>query len=273
VAEHLASLGYIVVAANFPLTNYFTPGKPTLADVVNQPADVSFLLDTLLKWNETPESPFFKKVDPSRVAAVGLSLGGLTTTLVSFHPKLRDPRIKVAVSIAGPTYMFNETFFGFASLPFMMVAGGADAIVSYASNAGNLPRRAPGTTLVTLQDASHTAFASVARWMFRFSHNADSFGCRALMKNIPESVDFDTSLGGPDMGVVSIDVVKPCAEPELPRSMRPQRQHSLTTLAISTFLESYFNPDEGHRERDRRFLYTTLPRENKDIRVESPAAP
>ena len=40
-------------------------------------------------------------IDHDCVAAVGLSLGGLTSTLIAFHPTLRDPRVGVAVSIAG----------------------------------------------------------------------------------------------------------------------------------------------------------------------------
>ena len=42
---------------------------------------------------------------------MGLSLGGLTSTLLGFHPKWRDNRIGAVVSIAGPTAMLGEDFF------------------------------------------------------------------------------------------------------------------------------------------------------------------
>jgi predicted dienelactone hydrolase len=49
LAEHLASFGNVVVAVNYPLTNWNAPGGPNVKDVVNQPADVSFLIDTPMK--------------------------------------------------------------------------------------------------------------------------------------------------------------------------------------------------------------------------------
>ena len=51
------------------------------------------------------ERPFAGGIDRDRIGAMGLSLGGLTTTLVAFHPTLGDPRIRAAVSIAGPSAM------------------------------------------------------------------------------------------------------------------------------------------------------------------------
>ena len=42
VGPHLASHGYIVIAANYPLTNLYTKGGPMVKDVINHPADVSF---------------------------------------------------------------------------------------------------------------------------------------------------------------------------------------------------------------------------------------
>ncbi len=48
LAEHLASHGYVVVSADYPLTNFGTPGGPKVSDASNQPADVSFLIDRVL---------------------------------------------------------------------------------------------------------------------------------------------------------------------------------------------------------------------------------
>jgi hypothetical protein len=45
LAEHLASHGYVVVSADYPLTHVRAPGGPNARDVVHQPADVSFLID------------------------------------------------------------------------------------------------------------------------------------------------------------------------------------------------------------------------------------
>ena len=53
-ARWLSSHGYIVVAANFPLTYRYAPGGPTVTDLANQPADVSFLIDAVLELEDPP---------------------------------------------------------------------------------------------------------------------------------------------------------------------------------------------------------------------------
>ena len=93
LAAYLASHGYIVIAPTYPLTNLRAPGGPRVQDVVNQPADVRFLIDELLAASETPGNALYQQLDPERIGALGLSLGGLTSTLVAFHPDMRDPRI------------------------------------------------------------------------------------------------------------------------------------------------------------------------------------
>jgi predicted dienelactone hydrolase len=48
LAEHLASYGYVTAAADYPLTSGSTPGGANAGDVINQAADVSFLIDSVL---------------------------------------------------------------------------------------------------------------------------------------------------------------------------------------------------------------------------------
>ena len=76
--RNIASHGYIVIAADFPLTNYFAPGGPYLGDVVNQPGDVSFLINYMLERNLKSGDSLYQHVDPQRIGVFGLSLGGMT---------------------------------------------------------------------------------------------------------------------------------------------------------------------------------------------------
>ena len=49
---NLASHGYLVAATDYPLTSGSTAGGANAGDVVNQPADISFLIDSLLRLRD-----------------------------------------------------------------------------------------------------------------------------------------------------------------------------------------------------------------------------
>ena len=68
------------------------PG-PTSPTSVNQPGDVSFVIDEVLAANDDPSSPLHGLVDPDAIGVVGHSLGGATTWAVSFDTATRDERI------------------------------------------------------------------------------------------------------------------------------------------------------------------------------------
>jgi predicted dienelactone hydrolase len=263
LAEHLASHGYVVLSADFPATNFNAPGGPNVADAARQPADVSFLIDSILAL-DGDKKPFQGDVDPERIGVMGLSLGGLTTTLATFHPELRDPRIRAAVSIAGPGSLFTESFFRTADVPFLMVAGTGDAMVDYESNALVIPRRAPTGALVSIENGSHTGFADIADPLFRFADHPDSFGCGALMENI-EPVRGQNpfpGLGGAENGIVlDEDAPLPCTGAPLSNALHPGRQHMITLLAVSDFFQSVFGDDGATREAAARHLQMELARD------------
>lgn len=273
LAEFLASHGYTVVAVDYPLTNYFAPGKPALADVANQPGDIRFLIDTLLRRSADPADALHGTIDGKRIAVAGVSLGGLTSTLVAFHRQLRDPRIKAAISIAGPAYMFTRAFFAGTAVPFMMIAGDSDAIVPYGTNAQPIPSKDPGAIVVTLRQASHTGFAAPAATFLRFFDNPDRVGCDALERSFgnrsPEH--FVAAWSGADVGVEDAPAILPCSYGMPEHAMVASRQHMLTTLAVWSFLDSLFNEDPAARNAANRYLATTLAAENPtEIRVDFP---
>ena len=140
LAEHLASHGYVVLSADYPLSHAQAPGGPNFLDVIHQPGDVSFLIDQVLAL-DAEERPFEGDIDPERIGVFGLSLGGITSTLVAFHPEWRDPRIAAAISIAGPGDILGPGFFDHAAVPFLMIAGTSDAIIDYELNALPIPDR------------------------------------------------------------------------------------------------------------------------------------
>ena len=269
LAEHMASHGYVVVATDYPLTHFGAPGGPNATDVVNQPADVSFLIDRVLAL-EPSQRPGAGPIDRERIGVMGLSLGGLTTTLVAFHPQLRDPRIRAAVSIAGPSAMFGPAYFDAAAVPFLMIAGTHDAMINYEQNGAPIPGLVRDGGLVAIRGASHAGFSSMAAGPMRLLGNPDGLGCWSLTSNLDLAPGDDPfpGLGGPEQGLVDTsDMLLPC-QVTFDDAMHPGRQHMLTTLAVRAFFGQHFDLEAGVRADHARFLTRTLAQELEEVRYE-----
>nr|WP_246387016.1 hypothetical protein [Litorivivens lipolytica] len=267
MAEHMASKGYIVASMDYPLTNYNAPYEPYVVDVVNQPGDVSFLLDHLLSWHTEAGNLFEGAVDESRIGLFGLSLGGMTTTMAAFHPRLHDPRVDAAVSIAGPSFTFTERFYAQRGLPYLMIASEIDALVDYEANA--LPTlKVPGAMLLSIEGASHTGFADMARFL-RWMKNPDKIGCDQVKANLESSSEetWFEAIGTPDEGVVPRDPPPLCEMDPLPESMNPIRQQWLTQLAVASFFDAQFAKEPSVRAASLRYLTQTLPAEIAEVSI------
>ncbi len=266
LAEHLASHGYIVASADFPLSSRRAASDPTVLDVVHQPGDVSFLIDWMLGRNppSEPADPVAGIVDPGRIAAVGLSLGGLTSTLIAFHPELRDPRVRAAVSIAGPVSPLADRIFQTAPVPLLMIASPDDAVIDYETNGAVLLERAPTAVRLTLHGASHAGFAGISSRVFRFWPNPDSVGCWYLQRHLEHAEELKTLVT--ELGLEAPKVEQPpCKAPWWRRTMRPRRQHAITTLAVRAFLDAEIGDETEVREAGRRYLRFSMVRELEEV--------
>jgi len=281
ILDFLASHGYVAVSVDFPLSNGSSPGGAVLSDIVNQPGDVSFLIDQMLARTKQVDNLLYGRVDGDRIAALGLSLGGLTTELVAFDPRRKDPRIRAAISMAGPSQFLTPEFFDGDSIPFMYIAGTADAIVPYRENAQPILKKYKNSVLVSLESGSHVGFIDMAPVVFRWFHNPDKFGCVGLMHGLKAAQQASGTgkplpslgelIGGP--GIDTQASTAPCQTSEYAQAMRPARQHTLVTLAIYSFLESRFSASETTRQAMREYLFSQLSRENADLTVRGELAP
>lgn len=131
-----ARAGYIVALPTFPLSS----GDGGIRDdYPNQPADVSFVIDSILRLDADSGDPLHGHVDVEHIAAAGHSLGGLTTLGATYNSCCIDERIDAAISIAG----FEEPFPGgdFAdrpATPLLLIHGQLDRVIPIDSdNAGD----------------------------------------------------------------------------------------------------------------------------------------
>lgn len=268
LAEQLASMGYVVAAVNYPLTNRKALGGPNVKDVINQPADISFLIDTLLTQSDESNHPLTDKVDPKRIGVAGISLGGMTSTLAAFHPTKSDPRISAVVSIAGPTRQFTKTFFEHNSVPFLMLATDTDAIVTYEDNAQVVTDHVPGSQLITIRQASHVGFAGTAG-ILRWINNPDSVGCFMVLRNIEDDITENDPwlelLGTEQQGINYNATNELCEMDPLPAVMNPLRQQMITSVVVSSFFDSQFSHQANEREAASVFLSKTLATELEEV--------
>lgn len=266
LAEHLASHGYVVVSADYPLTHIQAPGGPNSSDVVHQPGDVSFLIDHVMALEEAEKS-FEGEVDAERIGVFGLSLGGITTTLVAFHPQWRDPRVAAAISIGGVGDVFGPRFFDHAAIPFLLIAGTADAIVDYELNALPIPDRTHDGGLVSIAGGTHVGFSQVASGAMRLLGNPDTVGCwlgGADPEATPEN-PFSGLFGTPEQGLLEVAEYPPPCVKTFDWAMAAGRQQMLTTLVVRAFFESHFALEPGARAEHEEFVVRILPAELPEV--------
>src|SRR5262249_314363 len=99
-------------------------------------------------------------IDRHKIGVSGLSLGGLTTLLVTYHPTLRDPRVRAALALAPVSCFFGPDFYRAAQPPPLRVQGDPALLVPYPANGATVFERSNSRReLVTLVHGTHTAFS------------------------------------------------------------------------------------------------------------------
>jgi predicted dienelactone hydrolase len=159
-ARHLASHGYIVASPDFPGSNAAAPGGPRIGAVIDQPGDVSFVIDELLQRNDEPDGMFAAAMDPEFIGMTGHSLGGLTTMMTVFGP-LRDDRIDAALPISPVGCFLPDGFGAGVTTPLMVVGGSEELIVGPISIRRAYEVAEAPKYYVELAGADHIKFADV----------------------------------------------------------------------------------------------------------------
>ncbi|MCA9666305.1 MAG: hypothetical protein KC503_11980 [Myxococcales bacterium] len=282
LASHLASHGFIVAAPTFPLSNLLAPGGATIRDVVEQPGDVKTVIDQMLAKSAASGDVFAGAVDAQRIAAAGLSLGGLTTLLAAYHRRLGDPRIRAAVAFAAPSALFAADYYQRRPLPLLVLHGDIDAFVDYQLNARtSLDRQRPNVTLVSVRAGSHAGFSSLDP-QFLFDalgklvapkgsnpNNPDALGCGVVAQRLgaqASSLDegFFKRVGGAEDGIIvpapGQKVKLPCEGDNINKpAIDAEKQLAIARRAALAFLQATFAADATERARHCHYLRSVLP--------------
>jgi fermentation-respiration switch protein FrsA (DUF1100 family) len=153
-----AEAGYVVAAPTFPITSagspYFRP--EAWVGIADQPGDISFVIDEVLRLTSEDGNELSGTVDPDRIAAAGMSLGGGTTFGVAFNDCCRDNRLDAVTIISGIPFPVGGELDLTGGLPTFVIHGDADATLPYARAEATFAELEPPKFLLTLFGGSHS---------------------------------------------------------------------------------------------------------------------
>jgi fermentation-respiration switch protein FrsA (DUF1100 family) len=187
-----AAAGFAVIAPAYPNTTR-NAARLDVYDVLNQPADASFVLSQVLA------GPLGKRIDGTRVAAAGHSAGAITT--VGLFTAGRDARLHAGVVLAGSGLGVGTAFTG-APASLLFVHGDADPLVSYASGKATYDLVPWSKAMLTVPGGNHNdpylrpgaaSFTAVRTVTLAFLR-LQLYGDRAAREQLPHGPSFDDRL-------------------------------------------------------------------------------
>jgi predicted dienelactone hydrolase len=143
-----ADAGFVVAAPVFPLENANAAGGPTESDLVNEPRDISVVIDRLLG------SALADDIDSAKIAVAGHSDGAEAALAAAYDERFRDRRIRAAIVMSGATLPGMGPFPRHGP-PLLAVQGTADPLNSPATTAGYFRLARRPKFLLWLLGASH----------------------------------------------------------------------------------------------------------------------
>lgn len=214
--QALARDGYVVAAADFPLTSLNTPGGPSDWHVEDQLGDLTFLADQL---------------HATEYAVVGHSTGGTVALLAAQAPYPHDPRVRAAAVLSGDSCFLGDALFATRAVPMLYLNATRDLLVPAPTNGvrafalSKKPRMQ-----VTLLGGTHLFFTDLDL--------ADDLGGEAVPTRLSDPLAQTLRAYGGGTGCEPVP--PPGAEAPLPF----EAQHVLTAQAVAAFLDQVFRREE-----------------------------
>ncbi|GIE49870.1 hypothetical protein Ani05nite_34040 [Amorphoplanes nipponensis] len=150
ILSRWAGAGFVVAAPAFPHTSGGVADFDVV-DLLNQPADASYVLTRVLALDGKAGDPLRGRLDRVHVAAAGHSGGGITT--LGMLTGARDERLTAAVVLAGRQAL-PGTFSG-PEIPVLFVHGKQDLTVRYIEGLAAFRAVPWPKGMLTLPNAGH----------------------------------------------------------------------------------------------------------------------
>jgi predicted dienelactone hydrolase len=155
LATTWAEAGYVVAVPAFPLTNDQIEGNTDWRDHVNQPADVSFVIDQVVRLSEERHPLLGGRVDAERIGVGGFSLGGATASSVAFTDCCGDDRLDAAIIMDAVPLPIEDEQPVMEGIPLLLVHLTDDLLAPYEAASNAYADAGPPKFLVSLLGHGH----------------------------------------------------------------------------------------------------------------------
>ena len=152
LAEAWAAAGFVVAAPRFPRVNQGADGKAMLADAAEYPGDLRFVIGEMMSVNAAP-GPLRARIDPTKVGAAGMSLGGMAVYGLISNTCCLDRRVDAAILMGAVRPAFPSGVYRPQGVPVMLVHGDADT--GYGNSVRAYPELAAPKWFITLRGGRH----------------------------------------------------------------------------------------------------------------------
>ena len=252
ITEHLASEGFIVIAANHTgntaIDNFVNAMVSQDQNDMNRPADISAEIDGMLARNADANDPFHNKIDADRIGLFGHSYGGYTAlATVGGHSTplgttVADKRIKAVVGLAPYTTRLTPAELAAVDVPTMMLVGTKDITTPANTNAEVAYESISGrpSVLVEMTAAAHQSFTDVCAYLGEIEKLPDA----------PKAV----------VDVIRKQATEGCGDEFMPFA----RDIEVTNTMTTAFLLQYVAGKTGYD-----YYWTTWPKSQTDITVQA----
>lgn len=159
-----AAAGFVIAAPLFPLTHAGTPGGLDQDDQINQPADVRFVITSMLAISTAKASALKGVLSPTEIGVSGQS-DGAVTVLAFLNSCCTDARVKAVEVISGDPEAYPNGKYRSSGNPATLIAHGTlDPLLPFNQMASFYNTLSDPKAFLSMVGADHTSYLTPGKW-------------------------------------------------------------------------------------------------------------